>query len=838
MDYTAWNRLLGNHFFGEDSGGRRVFFCITREILAGISGLSAEDALNDFVAAVLLGPDWNRIRGCTLLETKVHCCVYVDPRWGMHRSNAIANPRGVRELHDLSAHIHWSDYGLTRLDEEHPDRYPPYLAYLAAFVLAWTERDASYNGHDYYGPLLALLGGENRWPSKPVFGRKYLFKGSNHTINDVWADLRQFCEGYGRAELILPNNVLRPGHYVDTPKFFGLMKASDLRNLDKLFASMEEGNMLDPDAVPPARELVRRVSNSPQAAAFLTNTCLHSLGHALEDNDPSLAEAYGRLLQSKYRDFDGLSVDEEPAQAPQRRRAARLLRVMGRNGAIKVVCRLRSEGALKKLAIEEGVNYAFSGGGIEASADWIPGTAWFSTMEVPMDDPMGNLELQCPSLRIRAYMPVRDFIVLHNPGLYFLAGCKVEVEQLERGRQYVVLMGGTKEPPLSGIQLAKMNVPCPQDMSCWSFIVPPDATSDGWPEGLPPLLEERVPRPRLSYSGFRLEPRTHRFPVGLPVRIRCSMDNVELVATGIEDCAFGKEDDGIWVLSAHQQGNVTLSLRNLDNNQTPEGWQDQTIQFEPLRADGAASREFASRLINDAKDTNLPPYPEAWIELEGGVCDPRKTDDGAKCYFERFKPTFKIRTRNVADRGFEVILDGRPCSSGTDRKYGLSAVTTRNAFPIKVRAGSLLLCSLRLRFTPDPHFQVGCASPNRNEPFEVYRDSLVARIWGDDGMLVDWEVRSGTRRLTGGQIAIGCSGKGYYEGELVDRENAGIEAGKTYQVRFGFGGTFTVSRWFCFRKNRKPQEGGRHRHAGNQFNSMENAFKDLVIPVKKEGTKR
>ena len=70
MNYVGWNSKIGEFFFGEGSGGRRVVMCVTRDKLSEISGLPPDVAPQNFVSAVLEGPDWNRIRGLRFLRQK------------------------------------------------------------------------------------------------------------------------------------------------------------------------------------------------------------------------------------------------------------------------------------------------------------------------------------------------------------------------------------------------------------------------------------------------------------------------------------------------------------------------------------------------------------------------------------------------------------------------------------------------------------------------------------------------------------------------------------------------------------------------------------------------
>jgi hypothetical protein len=98
MEYMAWNDAIGRRFFNPDRAGTRVFLYVTKEVVAEI-GAPHDADLNDFVAAVKGGPPWNTRHG-----------------WGLCQQ-AVQAMEG------------WRHRNL---------EYPPYLNYLALFVMAGT----------------------------------------------------------------------------------------------------------------------------------------------------------------------------------------------------------------------------------------------------------------------------------------------------------------------------------------------------------------------------------------------------------------------------------------------------------------------------------------------------------------------------------------------------------------------------------------------------------------------------------------------------------------------------------------------------------------------------
>jgi len=153
---------------------------------------------------------------------------------------------------------------------------------------------------------------------------------------------------------------------------------------------------------------------------------------------------------------------------------------------------------------------------------------------------------------------------------------------------------------------------------------------------------------------------------------------------------------------------------------------------------------------------------------------------------------------------------------------------------IKVMSGSLLVSSLRISISNEPEFTVASISKDRNHPTEITQ-SLVADVRGDAGLVFDWDVIYGEERLCHGKATIDPTG--VYRGVLFVRDYVGLEAGKTYEVRFGFCGNFTASRWFRFKPGLQPRVIPLRQSASGGFNSLANALQGLSFPnnSKREG---
>ena len=136
--YLTWNNALARRFFHPDVAGTPVYFFVTDDVIAEV-GQTIGRTYEDFLAAVRAGP------------------------LGVSRSGHCQRALQIAEG--------WRDRGL---------EYPPYLAYLALFVLA-AGHEGGYAPQAYYPNLWSLLG-ENRTHTLPSFKR----------MLELWDDLEQW----------------------------------------------------------------------------------------------------------------------------------------------------------------------------------------------------------------------------------------------------------------------------------------------------------------------------------------------------------------------------------------------------------------------------------------------------------------------------------------------------------------------------------------------------------------------------------------------------------------------------------------------------------------------
>lgn len=195
----AWNDAIGRRFFNRDRAGLRVFLYVTKEVAAEI-GAPHDADLNDFVEAVKAGPTWNTRHG-----------------WGLCQQA-------------VQAMENWRARGL---------EYPPYLNYLALFVMAGTV-DVGFARHSYYPGLRSVLG------ETPETG---MYPSFQHMLH-LWDDLATWANQDKQGEWgVFDLEVSGEWIHVGLPRAQTLLTEEERSNLPLLFADCG----LDP-ASPPADE--------------------------------------------------------------------------------------------------------------------------------------------------------------------------------------------------------------------------------------------------------------------------------------------------------------------------------------------------------------------------------------------------------------------------------------------------------------------------------------------------------------------------------------------------------------------------------------------------------
>lgn len=244
----AWNNAIGARFFNPDRAGSRVFLFVTKDVLAEIGGAHDAD-LNDFVMAVKAGPPWNTRHG-----------------WGLCQ-------QALQAMQD------WRDRGL---------EYPPYLNYLALFVMAGTV-DVGFARHSYYPGLRSVLG------ETPETG---MYPSFQHMLR-LWDDLATWSNQDKQGEWgVFDLDIAGEWIHVGLPKAQTLLTEEERTNLPLLFADCG----LDP-ASPPADDEFSYLLSEDRHRYLRHQT--KELLRSRREGDSAIRMALVEILLDDLRDWDG-----------------------------------------------------------------------------------------------------------------------------------------------------------------------------------------------------------------------------------------------------------------------------------------------------------------------------------------------------------------------------------------------------------------------------------------------------------------------------------------------------------------------------------------------------
>lgn len=188
LTYIKWNNEIAKCFFNPEKAGMRVWFSIEQELINKIAQKNSVDP-NDFIKAIKQGPDWINRPGQTICSKA--SAVFKD----------------------------WRDKG--------PFEYPPYIAYLALFVLAVNHREnGSFSEGDYYGRLNALVDGSlSTSHFKPTL--------------PLWDDLENWSQRDKNGDFgEFYNDTVGKDFYVGIPSYQVVLRTEDKSGLSKIFWQM------------------------------------------------------------------------------------------------------------------------------------------------------------------------------------------------------------------------------------------------------------------------------------------------------------------------------------------------------------------------------------------------------------------------------------------------------------------------------------------------------------------------------------------------------------------------------------------------------------------------
>jgi len=203
MDYLTWNNSIAAHFFKPEMEGSTVHLYVTNKLIRDIAqerGADSSDPTADFIAAIKTGPPG---------VTRQGLCVKA-----------------------LQSRDNWQQRELD---------YPPYIAYLALFVLA-AGSEGTFAAHSYYPRLRTLLGEEPTTGLYPSFNR----------MSELWEDLEKWSNQDKSGELGIFNSTsIGKRNHIGLPLAQTLLTEEERRALPAIFAAAD----LDSTS-PPAEEAI------------------------------------------------------------------------------------------------------------------------------------------------------------------------------------------------------------------------------------------------------------------------------------------------------------------------------------------------------------------------------------------------------------------------------------------------------------------------------------------------------------------------------------------------------------------------------------------------------
>ncbi|MBE9123474.1 hypothetical protein IQ269_22405 [Tychonema sp. LEGE 07199] len=193
MDYLKWNNSIAAHFFKNEMAGRSVHLYVTEELIEHIGQESGANFL-DFIEAIKIGLPGAKRKGLCVKAWET------QENW-------------LRELD-----------------------YPPYIGYLALFVLA-AGIEGDFAANSYYPRLRTLLGEEPTTGQYPSFDKMW----------KLWEDLEKWSNQDKSGELGIFNSIsVGKRNHIGLPIAQTLLTEKERRALPAIFAAAD----LDPISYP------------------------------------------------------------------------------------------------------------------------------------------------------------------------------------------------------------------------------------------------------------------------------------------------------------------------------------------------------------------------------------------------------------------------------------------------------------------------------------------------------------------------------------------------------------------------------------------------------------
>lgn len=301
MDYITWNDRVAAHFFRPEHEGRRIFLYVTPDVLVEIAGSDA--AVSDFVTAVKSGPPGTTRQGLC--------------------------QRALQTFDE------WRNRGGV---------FPPYVGYLAMFVLA-AGIEGDFAPHAYYPRLRQLLGEEPTIGQYPSFQR----------MLTLWDDLERWANEDQKGNLgTFRADIAGNWMYVGLPIAQTILTEHERECLHAIFADVG----LEPGSAPTDAQLAQTLLGYGQHR--LRPRTLR-LVEANGDRDTSLRDLLLETVLEELQEWDGYCVQEENSQQCI-------------SGALRLCCHLDRVAARLKVTLRCKSSQEFPEGGLVLQCESLGGS--------------------------------------------------------------------------------------------------------------------------------------------------------------------------------------------------------------------------------------------------------------------------------------------------------------------------------------------------------------------------------------------------------------------------------------------------------------------------------
>jgi len=225
LDYLQWNDKIAKHFFNPEKSGMRVWFSVEKNLIETIAKKNNTN-FNQFIDTVKKGPNW-------VTRNKQGVCIKARDTFTNWRQKKL--------------------------------KYPPYIAYLALFVLAVNHNDSeNFSENDYYGRLRNLLKERPSTGQYPSFEKMPalwddLVKWSSEDKENKWGEF--YHDIYGKH------------FHVGIPYYQVVLSTTDRQYLPEIFWKMG----WDSDSNPTEEEIIKALKANKNQLSNRTSKRIEKL---------------------------------------------------------------------------------------------------------------------------------------------------------------------------------------------------------------------------------------------------------------------------------------------------------------------------------------------------------------------------------------------------------------------------------------------------------------------------------------------------------------------------------------------------------------------------------